>query len=200
MASAMGRLEALAYWVVSDHFEELGRPPTLLHGGFGLLSVGNLRKPRYWGMWMLQQLLDQRLSSSVEGDGAGDMVNALATRDGDGRLAILAWNGTVDVGKADGDPLLDRSLSITVSGLDHARYRLRRRGVDAVHSNIGLTWRRLADGQDWPDEAGWRALRQADRLEDLEWPRDVEAVGGELAIEFELPSPSVVLVEFSPLA
>ena len=27
MASAMGRIEALSYWVVSDHFEELGRPP-----------------------------------------------------------------------------------------------------------------------------------------------------------------------------
>ncbi len=36
MASAMGRIEALSYWVVSDHFEELGRPPALLHGGFGL--------------------------------------------------------------------------------------------------------------------------------------------------------------------
>ncbi len=27
MASAMGRIESLSYWVVSDHFEELGRPP-----------------------------------------------------------------------------------------------------------------------------------------------------------------------------
>jgi xylan 1,4-beta-xylosidase len=32
MASAMGRIAALSYWVVSDHFEELGRPPALLHG------------------------------------------------------------------------------------------------------------------------------------------------------------------------
>ena len=57
MASAMGRTEALAYWTISDHFEELGRPPRLLHGGFGLLAVGNLRKPRWWGLWMLEQLL-----------------------------------------------------------------------------------------------------------------------------------------------
>ena len=62
MASAMGRTEALAYWTVSDHFEELGRPPRLLHGGFGLLAVGNLRKPRWWGLWMLEQLLPQRLA------------------------------------------------------------------------------------------------------------------------------------------
>jgi xylan 1,4-beta-xylosidase len=57
MASAMGRTEALAYWTISDHFEELGRPAKLLHGGFGLLAVGNLRKPRWWGLWMLEQLL-----------------------------------------------------------------------------------------------------------------------------------------------
>ena len=56
MASAMGRIEALSHWVASDHFEELGRAPDLFHGGFGLLSVGNLRKPRYWAMAMLARL------------------------------------------------------------------------------------------------------------------------------------------------
>ena len=50
MVSAMGRIEALSYWVVSDHFEELGRPPALLHGGFGLRTVGELRKPRWWAL------------------------------------------------------------------------------------------------------------------------------------------------------
>ncbi|MEV0720435.1 xylan 1,4-beta-xylosidase, partial [Asanoa sp. NPDC050611] len=41
MRSAAGRIESLAPWVASDHFEELGRPPRFLHGGFGLLTVGN---------------------------------------------------------------------------------------------------------------------------------------------------------------
>ena len=50
MKAVQGRVDALAYWVVSDHFEELGRPPRLLHGGFGLLTVGNLRKPRWWAL------------------------------------------------------------------------------------------------------------------------------------------------------
>ena len=40
MRSAAGRIDALSYWVVSDQFEELGRPPRLLHGGFGLRTVG----------------------------------------------------------------------------------------------------------------------------------------------------------------
>ena len=58
MKSAQGRADALAYWVVSDHFEELGRPPALLHGGFGLLTVGGLRKPRWWALALAQQLGD----------------------------------------------------------------------------------------------------------------------------------------------
>ena len=62
MVSAMGRIDALAYWTISDHFEELGRPRELLHGGFGLLGVGNLRKPRWWALWMLEQLGEQRLA------------------------------------------------------------------------------------------------------------------------------------------
>ena len=56
MASAMDRIEALSYWVVSDHFEELGRPPALLHGGFGLRTVGELRKPRWWALRLLEEL------------------------------------------------------------------------------------------------------------------------------------------------
>jgi hypothetical protein len=49
--------------------------------------------------------------STWEGDGAGDMVQAVATRSPDGHIAIVAWNGTVDVTKAAGDRLLDRSIN-----------------------------------------------------------------------------------------
>src|SRR5690606_13844824 len=63
--SAQGRVDALAYWVISDHFEELGRPPRLLHGGFGLLTVGNLRKPRWWAVAMAEGLGDEVVASTV---------------------------------------------------------------------------------------------------------------------------------------
>ncbi len=67
MMSAMGRIESLSYWVVSDHFEELGRPPALLHGGFGLRTVGELRKPRWWALAMLERLGPHRLAVSYDG-------------------------------------------------------------------------------------------------------------------------------------
>ena len=80
MKSAQGRADALAYWVVSDHFEELGRPPALLHGGFGLLTVGNLRKPRWWALALAQQLGDELLPLTLAGDGAGTLVDGWAAR------------------------------------------------------------------------------------------------------------------------
>ena len=198
MASAMGRTEALAYWTVSDHFEELGRPPRLLHGGFGLLAVGNLRKPRWWGLWMMEQLLPHRVAATVTGDGAGDMVQAIGSRDDDGRIAILAWNGTVDVTKAGGEPLLDRSATLRLEGLDRDRYRLRHRRLDETHSNLVASWDAIGAGADWPDEPQWQRLAAKNHLEELEPERVVDAASGSLDLTFELPMPSVSLIELTP--
>lgn len=198
MASAMGRTEALAYWTISDHFEELGRPPKLLHGGFGLLSVGNLRKPRWWGQWMLEQLLDERVATRVDGDGAGDMIQAIGSGADDGRITVLVWNGTVDVTKAGGDPLLDRSAALSVSGLAAPRYRLRHRRLDEEHSNLVAAWESIRDGADWPTDDGWAALAARDRLEELEPERAVVPESGALELRFPLPMPSISLIELEP--
>ena len=198
MASAMGRTDALAYWTVSDHFEELGRAPRLLHRGFGLLAVGNLRKPRWWGLWMMEQLLSERVAVSVTGDGAGDMVQAIGSRADDGRVTILAWNGTVDVSKAGGEPLLDRSVTFLVSGLERRRYRLRHRRLDEAHSNLVAAWATIGGTADWPDDGQWAELAATDRLEELDAARFVELTTPSVELAFELPMPSVSLLELTP--
>jgi xylan 1,4-beta-xylosidase len=198
MASAMGRTEALAYWTISDHFEELGRPPRLLHGGFGLLSVGNLRKPRWWGLWMLEQLGDRRLPATIDGDGAGDMVQAIGSADEDGRVAVVAWNGTVDVTKAAGEPMLERRVTLRIGGLAVGRYRLRHRRLDERHSNLVRTWAGIGGDADWPAGTQWADLARRDVLEDFEPPRDIDASGGTIELAFDLPMPSVSLLELVP--
>ena len=198
MASAMGRTESVAYWTVSDQFEELGRPPRLLHGGFGLLAVGTLRKPRWWGLWMLEQLLDERLETTVGGDGAGDMVQAIGSRDDEGRVTILAWNGTVDVSKANGDAQLARDVSLVVEGLGAPAYRLLHRRLDQDHSNLVQSWDEIGRGADWPDDTQWTALAERDRLEELGPPRTLPADGGRLRLDVELPMPSISLIELAP--
>jgi xylan 1,4-beta-xylosidase len=185
--SAQGRVDALAYWVVSDHFEELGRPPALLHGGFGLLTVGNLRKPRWWAVALAEGLGDEVLSTSVTGDGAGVLVEAWATRAADGRVDLLLWNAAPDASLAGGVDALGRSVRVAVSGLAAGSYAARLARVDAEHSSIA---RHVPDGTVWPSAELWDALRAADVLaeEDLD---PVRPAGGVVELDVYLPMPGV---------
>ncbi len=200
MRSAAGRIEALSYWVASDQFVELGDAASLFHGGFGLLTIGNLRKPRFWAIAMLERLGAHEVDCAVDGDGGGSLVEAWASRAPDGRVAIAVWNGTLDPSKANGDPQLDRSVSLMVQGLGAGvRYELRHHRVDHDHSNIARAWEHLGCPA-WPDEAGWAELHAADRLELLEPPAPGPVEDGRLEIVFDLPMPAISLIELVPIA
>ena len=199
MASALGRIEALSHWVVSDHFEELGAPPELFHGGFGLLSVGNLRKPRYWALALLARLGRSRLPVTLSGDGAGGLVEALAARHDDGRIGILAWNVTLDQSKIGGDALLDRRIQIRVSVRPKMSFTVRHFRIDAGHSNVVSAWERMRDGVPWPSDQQWAALGQLNTLDELGPPERVTAGGdGVLQFAFDLPMPGVSGLELVP--
>ena len=194
MRSAAGRIDALAPWVASDHFEELGRPQRLLHGGFGLLTVGNLAKPKFWALALAQRLGDTQLPVTASGDGAGSLVETWAARGADGTVGVLLWNGTLDHSKVDGDPALDRRVTVRLAGwAGPATLRVWR--VDATHGDVRSRWRALGGDADWPDDEQWRALAAADRLDEAEPPRTVTP-GEDLTLD--LPNPGVVLLEIKP--
>ncbi|MFC0106416.1 GH39 family glycosyl hydrolase [Kibdelosporangium aridum] len=194
MRSAAGRIEALSYWVASDHFEELGWPQSLAHGGFGLRTVGDLAKPRFWALTMLERLGDRELHISAHGDGAGSLVEAWAGRDPDGSVAVVVWNGTLDQSKADGHTPLNRTVKLRFTGLS-GRYTLRHFRVDEHHSNITGVWVRMSNGAAWPTEEQWTRLHAANELarigEDIEVDADVE-------MAFTLPMPTISLIELVP--
>jgi xylan 1,4-beta-xylosidase len=195
MRSAAGRLESLAYWVASDHFIELGEPERLFHGGFGLLTIGNLRKPRFWGVRILEMLGQDEVAVAVEGDGGGSLVEAWASRDGDRRIALAVWNGTLDQSKTEGEAILGRDVSLSVGGVPAGEWLLRHRRLDLEHSNLAARWEAMGGG-DWPDEAGWEALRKADRLEELEPQRTVNpGSAGRVTLDFHLPMPGISFIE-----
>ena len=200
MKSALGRIEALSHWVASDHFEELGAPPELFHGGFGLLSVGNLRKPRYWALALLARLGESRLPVVVSGDGAGGLVEALAARHEDGRIGVLAWNVTLDQSKIGGDPLLERRVRIRVPVPPGTGFTARHYRIDAGHSNIALAWERMRRDALWPSPGQWAELRERNTLDELGPPERVTAGGGGvLEFGFDLPMPGVSGLELIPV-
>ncbi|WP_314175326.1 GH39 family glycosyl hydrolase [Streptomyces winkii] len=186
--------DALAYWVATDHFEELGRPPKLFHGGFGLLTVGNLRKPRFWALRMLSQLEGGRVPSTVGGDGAEALVESLATRTDDGAgIDVLCWNGTLDQTKTGGAAALDREARVEVNGLTpDASYSVVLRRVDETHSNIKAVWDAMDAGHnDWPNERQWSELRAADELFEESLGTVTADAAGSLSLTVDLPMPGI---------
>jgi xylan 1,4-beta-xylosidase len=196
MRSSMGRIDALSHWVASDHFEELGRPPRLEHGGFGLLTVGNLRKPRWWAMELLERLGDERVDVAMQGDGAGSLVDCIATREESGRVCALVWNSTLDQRGITGDAELARNVEVRFVGLAEGRYQLRHFRVDETHSNVFRHWHEMLadDGAEWPTDDQWEMLRSANLLEELDGGA-VDAPTGEPTVTFALPQPGISFLE-----
>ena len=196
MKSSSGRLDALSYWVASDHFEELGRPPRLLHGGFGLITVGGIAKARYHALYLLAQLGDVELPVVALGDGADGLVQSWATCREDGSLAVLVWNHTLDQAKCKGDAGLDRRVRLALDGLadfaDSDPVSVKVTRLDRDHGDISVLAERLGVG-DWPTDEQWEQLRAADVLPGFEVA--LELVDGQYILDFELPQPGAVLIE-----
>jgi xylan 1,4-beta-xylosidase len=79
-----GLTVAMSYWSFSDVFEEQGVVRTPFYGGFGLMAEDGIPKPALNAFAMLHRLGDRRLKL--------DSDSALATKVGEGSLAIALWN------------------------------------------------------------------------------------------------------------
>ncbi|TDO64139.1 xylan 1,4-beta-xylosidase [Kribbella sp. VKM Ac-2571] len=184
MRSAAGRIDALSYWVASDHFEELGRPPRFLHGGFGLQTVGGLAKPRYHAMTLLSRLGPVELPVTYDGDGGGSLVEAWASRDRD-RIAVLVWNLTLDQTKANGASELTRNVRVELPGIDPSW----RATATTLAIGVGDVATAAEGLSDWPTDEELAEL--ADRSRMVSTPLELR----DGAVELSLPMPSAVLLE-----
>ena len=200
MASSLGRIDALSHWVASDHFEEVGRPTALQHGGFGLLTVGNLRKPRWWALALLDRLGDERLNVTMSGDGADGLISALACRDSAGATGILIWNSSLDQSRISGDALLSREVTVAVAALPAGPLKAQLWRVDEDNNNIFATWQEMGGAdRDWPSGAEWDVLRAADQLIPVEEPITAEiGAAGEWSTTLTLPQPGICFIELTP--
>ncbi|GAA0961490.1 hypothetical protein GCM10009554_78050 [Kribbella koreensis] len=194
MRSAAGRVEALSYWVASDHFEELGRPPRLLHGGFGLQTVGGLAKPRFHAMSLLSRLGPVELPVGFEGDGGGSLVEAWASRDRD-RIAVLVWNLTLDQSKAEGAADLTREITLSFAGVDpswQASATWLTPGAGSGGSGDLVAEAAALGVGEWPTEEQWEQLAASNQLE----TKPLKQSGEELTLTLQMPS--AVLIELRP--
>ncbi|WP_327000839.1 xylan 1,4-beta-xylosidase [Dactylosporangium sp. NBC_01737] len=177
--------ESFAYWTFSDMFEEAGVPTALFHGGFGLLTHRQLKKPTYHLYAFMARMGDQVL---------GRGPDHLVTRDAAGRVTVLAW-APVDV------------TDLTASPERHAlrlSVPLRSAGTAAVlrssvHEEAGNAWAAWCDMGRPPSPRP----RQLDALRELAEParshRRLPVVDGRVDVDITLARHELTLLELSPM-
>jgi xylan 1,4-beta-xylosidase len=195
---SLDQVASISYWTASDYFEESGDPKALFHGGFGLIGLDGLRKPRYWAYYLLHQLGTERLDVSGSGDGYGGLVRVLAARSNDGGVEVLLSNATQQHRKAAGSSALDRHVSLTFFGLTAGTsYRVEHDRIDNGHSNVYGAWQAIGSPR-WPDTGQMATLHEKDGLQVLGPPSILTTnAAGEVTLDFDLPMPAVSLVRLT---
>ncbi|WP_406109998.1 xylan 1,4-beta-xylosidase [Streptomyces sp. NBC_01003] len=127
LAAGGDLVDSFSYWTFSDMFEEVGVPTALFHGGFGLLTHRQVRKPTYHLYAFLA-----RMGRDVLARGDDHLV----TRHPDGRVTVLAWAPT-------GTDLHTLRLSVPVGDAERGAVFLRRSSVDEERGNAYTAWRRM---------------------------------------------------------
>lgn len=174
IAACDGKTEMMAYWTLSDVFEEGGVFKTPFYGGFGLMANHSIPKASFHVFRLLHQLGEERLPS--------DSGSALVTRRSGGELAIALWNYAEP-----GQTAPPKTLTLDVRGTKAKSAKVWR--VDAGHGSTLEAWSRMGR----PNSP---TKLQADRLREAGRPGPPEIVkmpGGKLTIT--LPAPGLALVE-----
>ena len=126
-------VDSFSYWTFCDVFEEADIPTSLFHGGFGLLTHRQVRKPTYHLYAFMA-----RMGRSVLARGDDHLV----CRDDDGRVTVLAWQpvGGSDDGRYGSAPATHEvRLRLPVT----SDVAVVRRSVNETEGNAWTAWREL---------------------------------------------------------
>ncbi|MGW4387542.1 GH39 family glycosyl hydrolase [Streptomyces sp. NPDC004685] len=180
LASGGDLVDSFSYWTFSDMFEEVGIPTALFHGGFGLLTHRQVRKPTYHLYAFMA-----RMGRDVLVRGADHLV----TRHSDGRVTVLAW----------APPGSDRHtlrLSVPVGDTERGGVFLRRSSVDEERGNAYTAWRRMGSPRS-PRPQQLDVLHEAAEPGRTHLRLPVEAF--RVDVDLTLERHEVTLVELTPV-
>lgn len=204
-----GYVDTFSYWTVSDIFREMGFPDKEFHGGFGLITVHGLKKPKYWAFELLHRLNGPRIPVSVENPIKG--IGTIATRPKDG-LALLTWyfnplyyNSVKDIplnvppsfpqaseNILENNPKESVKCRIKCLNLPSGKVKITKAIIDEEHSNILNTARNLGINMDsFPDEKELVRLKELNTLYEIETQVEIDS---RYETEFLLTPGSVIFL------
>jgi xylan 1,4-beta-xylosidase len=176
--------DSFSYWTFSDVFEETGIPTALFHGGFGLLTHRQVRKPAYHLYAFMARTGPRQLAR-------GD--DHLVTRHPDGRVTVLAWAPVDPTGRTPGPGRHTLRLSVPVRG---GEVFVRRSSVDEERGNAYTAWRHLGSPRS-PHPRQLEVLYEA--AEPAREHRRLTAEAGRVDLPLTLARHEITLVELFPV-
>ncbi|MDG6107857.1 xylan 1,4-beta-xylosidase [Dactylosporangium aurantiacum] len=176
-------VDSFSYWTFSDVFEENGIPVSLFHGGFGLLTHRQIRKPTFHLYAFLARMGDEVLARGED---------HLVTRDGDGRVTVLAWAPVDHTGLA--APVTGHRvrLSVPVGPPGTGTAYVARSSVSEEAGNVWAAWRDMGSPRS-PRPRQLDALREA--AEPARRHHTVPVAAGLACLDLTLAAHEVTLVE-----
>ncbi|MFF4590716.1 xylan 1,4-beta-xylosidase [Streptomyces sp. NPDC001388] len=177
--------DSFSYWTFSDMFEEAGVPTALFHGGFGLLTHRQVRKPAYHLYAFMARMGPDLLAR-------GD--DHLVGRHPDGRVTVLAWAGVDPTGETPGPERHELRLSLPMSGRE---VFVRRSTVDEEHGNARTAWRHMGSPRS-PSAGQLDVLHEA--AEPARGHRRLPVREGRTELDLTLTRHEITLVELTPVA
>lgn len=197
---------AYSWWTLSDIFDEgyedaedyvLEDNPFI--GAMGLMNREGIKKPAYNAYKFLAKMGNEQLPLTVQSPGG---VNGLASRDSQGGVQVLIYNGQSPGDGYKNDTYYTVSeaqpVSVTIEGLDpEMAYDVETYRVDETHGNSFAVW----NSQGRPpmsqmSEEQWQALR--DGGESAAEPVGEALCGASIKLNLDLSSPGAALVKLTP--
>jgi xylan 1,4-beta-xylosidase len=175
-------------------------------GTRAFLTAGGIEKPLLNAYRMMGRLGGTRVEAtstaawpvtdldSVNGRSMPEEVDALASRDEDGTVAVVVWRHTDDQYRT---AERETPVELTIKGLSAAAYTLQHFRIDADHSNAHTVWQAQGSPQD-PTEEQLAAIKARQGLEELEPSSSVDASGSSVSLQVTLPLPAASLLLLTP--
>lgn len=153
---SIGKTDSLGHWTFTDQYEEFKVDKDEFHGNFGMISKSGLKKPSYYGYYLLSKLGSEIIEQGEE---------YIVTRDGE-NIQILTYNYTYfDDLFMNGDTSaltksrrydvynseLPKEVQIQINGLS-GNYKITRYGLNRETGSVFDKWLEMGSPENMTEE------------------------------------------------
>ncbi|WP_026485674.1 GH39 family glycosyl hydrolase [Caldanaerobius polysaccharolyticus] len=174
--------DSYSYWTFSDVFEEMDVPPSVFHGGFGLIALNSIKKPTFYTFEFFSKAGKELLYRDE---------NIIVTKDSD-KYVIIGWHWHDVREKL---PAQEKKYRLLLPSIA-PQVLLIKREVGGSHANPLQTWSNM--GKPRTLNKGQREILRAS-AEPLQTDKKLYQNNGIYEIEVSIPCNHLCMLEIIPV-